>query len=195
MPDGLSLDVRLADATEAVSRLRAGRGQAIFDGCKDVVLAKINKELAVAETELDALTDAQVAAHQAEVQADAERDKDRRKKLNRAANKARAERMRLVEQCESTTNTLVETMRRVVALGGEEAKLRSELGETPIALSPPAIRRRLGRYLSAALRRIEGPNAPRFGEIVLCPNVRPAPSWVEGETKAPSNGNDYATEN
>ncbi len=118
------------------------------------------------------------------VEAESEATAKARVKARTMAGKWRADRLVAVAHAEKAAQDLVQSVRDILHAADGEREALAGLGVPADTLTHAAIRRRLSRYLSGELRKLGTPTEPRFGEVVLAQNFRPADSWAEAERRA-----------
>ena len=118
------------------------------------------------------------------VEAEKEATAKRRLKARTMAAKHRADRLVAVAHAEKAAQDFVQSVRDILHAADGEREALSELGIPAEILTHASIKRRLSRSLSSELRTLGTPTEPRFGEVRLAQNFRPADSWVEAEKQA-----------
>ncbi len=118
------------------------------------------------------------------VEAEAEAAAKRRVKARTMAGKYRSDRLGHVVSTEKHAQAFVQSVRDILHAADGEREALSELSVPAETLTHASIMRRLSRYLSGELRKLGTPTEPRFGEVVLAQNFRPADSWAEAEKQA-----------
>ena len=118
------------------------------------------------------------------VEAEAEATVKRRLKARTMAGKYRGDRLTDVARAEKHASDFVQSVRDILHAADGEREALSELGVPAETLTRASILRRLSRSLSGELRKLGTPTEPRFGEVTLAQNFRPADSWAEAEKQA-----------
>ena len=92
-------------------------------------------------------------------------------------------RLKAIAAAEVKARELVEAFAGILDGAAEERTVRSRLKVSQIAVHHDGLERRLSGYLSDSLRRLTGPNVPRFGYLGLARHFpMDGPGWVETET-------------
>ncbi len=105
-------------------------------------------------------------------------------KARTMAGKHREDRLVASANTEKHAQAFVQSVRDILHAADGEREALAALGVPAETLTHASILRRLSRYLSGELRKLGTPTEPRFGEVVLAQNFRPADSWVEAEKQA-----------
>ena len=121
------------------------------------------------------------AAEQERAEAEAEA---RRAALTAEKQRLSAARSQSLATAEVAADALVEALASVLEFAALERHVRSELGERQFSVNHLPLEKRLSNYLADSLRRLVGPNAPRWGQLGL-PTHFPleAKTWVETERR------------
>ncbi len=91
-------------------------------------------------------------------------------------------RLRAIGVAEAAAGELVLALGFVLEQAADERLVRGKLGVRQTEVHPVALEKRLSGYLGHALRRLVGPQAPRFGHLTL-PKHFPMDgrTWVDDE--------------
>jgi len=175
-----SLMDRKADVRGRVEMMRRQRAADILSGKR----FKDAEALAAAETELDALDDAEAEAGRRARQAAEEAETRRRLKLRGEISVKAKAYFVAVSKADAATRDLVSALIEARTLAGEISKLFAVSGErTPRGSDPAAFDRRFSERLSAQLKTISG-HAIRWGDLELATAWRkPGENWLTSEEK------------
>ncbi len=120
-------------------------------------------------------------AEQAKAEVEAEA---RRQELTVEQDRLAAARSQSLATAEAAADALVEALASVLEFAALERRVRSKLGERQFSVNHLPLEKRLSNYLADSLRRLVGPNAPRWGQLGL-PTHFPleGKTWVETERR------------